>query len=131
MSWTLDSRLEKDSIFLGDFSFSQCRLMNTQEFPWILLIPRTPSLRDWTDVSLVDQPRLQAEINRIAAWLKANFPCEKLNIASLGNKIPQSHIHVIARRSTDIAWPNPVWGVATTPYSEEDIQRIRSAFSVV
>jgi diadenosine tetraphosphate (Ap4A) HIT family hydrolase len=131
MKWTLDPRLEKDSIFLADFPLSHCRLMNAKEFPWILLIPREPSLRDWTDVSLVDQPRLQEEINRIAAWLKSNFPCEKLNIASLGNKIPQLHIHVIARLSTDIAWPNPVWGVATTPYSEAEIERIRLAFSVL
>ena len=38
--------------------------------------------------------------------------CDKLNIAALGNVVPQLHVHVIARRSGDAGWPKPIWGVA-------------------
>ena len=119
-TFSLDSRLEADSVFLFDLPLSQCRLMNAKEFPWLLLIPRHANLKDWIDLSFEDQIQLQREINHVAEKLKACFPCEKLNIASLGNKIPQLHIHVIARLSSDIAWPNPVWGVKTTRYSTSE-----------
>jgi tRNA (guanine-N7-)-methyltransferase len=126
-SFILNATLEKDSIFIGDFELSHCRLMNAREFPWLLLIPRKPGLRDWIDLNFEDQIQLQGEINQSAQMLKKIFPdfsAEKLNIASLGNKIPQLHIHIILRNSKDTAWPNPVWGFKTTPYSESEILKI-------
>ncbi len=53
-----------------------------------------------------------SEIGRTARALKAVTACDKLNIAALGNVVPQLHVHIIARRHTDAAWPKPVWGAA-------------------
>ena len=117
--------LDADSVFVMNLPLSQCRLMNVREYPWLLLIPRQPNLRDWIDLSFEDQIQLQREINQMANVLKGQFPCEKLNIASLGNKTPQLHIHVIARTSQDPAWPNPVWNTQATPYSTTEINEIK------
>ena len=52
------------------------------------------------------------------------FKPHKLNVAALGNVVPQLHVHVIARFNDDIAWPRPVWGMATAqPYSPEALVR--------
>ena len=47
---------------------------------------------------------------RTGRALKTVTECDKLNIAALGNVVPQLHVHVIARRQGDAAWPKPVWG---------------------
>ena len=46
----------------------------------------------------------------VARALRETTKCDKLNVAALGNVVPQLHVHVIARRKTDAAWPRPVWG---------------------
>lgn len=52
------------------------------------------------------------EIAHASEVLKAITGCDKLNVAALGNQVPQLHVHIIARRRSDAAWPNPVWGAA-------------------
>ena len=50
------------------------------------------------------------------------FKADKMNIASLGNIVPQLHIHHVARFQTDPTWPNPVWGrKIPQPYTDEMI----------
>ena len=52
--------------------------------------------------------------------LEAIYSPFKLNVAALGNQVPQLHIHVIAGQTDDDAWPGPVWGVGeSTPYSSQ------------
>jgi tRNA (guanine-N7-)-methyltransferase len=137
-TFELNPILERDSVFLGDFPLSQCRLMNAKEFPWLLLIPRQEGMRDWIDLDFEDQLQLQGEINLAAQILKqvfqevfSDFVCEKLNIASIGNIVPQLHIHVVARHSGDSAWPKPVWGMPISPYTEKEIADIVQEFSQV
>ena len=95
-------------------------------------------MRDWIDLDFEDQLQLQGEINLAAQILKQvfqevfpGFVCEKLNIASIGNIVPQLHIHVVARHSGDSAWPKPVWGMPISPYTEKEIADIVQAFSQV
>jgi diadenosine tetraphosphate (Ap4A) HIT family hydrolase len=63
------------------------------------------------DLAEVEQAQLMTEVSRVARALKDITKCDKLNIAALGNQVPQLHVHVIARRHSDAAWPKPVWGV--------------------
>jgi diadenosine tetraphosphate (Ap4A) HIT family hydrolase len=59
-------------------------------------------------------------VTRAARALREVTACHKLNIAALGNMVPQLHVHVIARFEGDPAWPAPVWGrVAARPYEPE------------
>jgi diadenosine tetraphosphate (Ap4A) HIT family hydrolase len=93
-----------------------------------LLIPRRPEIVEIIDLTEVEQAQLMTEISRVARALKEITKCEKLNIAALGNVVPQLHVHIIARRSSDAAWPRPVWGVMPPlAHDAEEVQRFASA----
>jgi diadenosine tetraphosphate (Ap4A) HIT family hydrolase len=55
--------------------------------------------------------QLMSEVIGVARALRDVTACHKLNIAALGNMVPQLHVHIIARFHHDAAWPKPVWGV--------------------
>ncbi|MGO9358329.1 MAG: HIT domain-containing protein [Xanthobacteraceae bacterium] len=111
-AWTLHSQLEKDTINVGDLPLCRVVVIKDANYPWLLLVPRRPDVIEIIDLDEVAQAQLMTEVNRVARVLKEVTKCDKLNIAALGNVVPQLHVHVIARRSGDAAWPRPVWGVA-------------------
>ena len=110
----LDWRLEADTRFVLDAPLCRIGLMDDARFPWLILVPRVPNVREWPDLGSIQQMQLQVEINAAARALQAVFPHgQKLNIAALGNVVPQLHIHVILRHEGDAAWPAPVWNSGT------------------
>jgi diadenosine tetraphosphate (Ap4A) HIT family hydrolase len=112
MSWTLHPRLEGDTSPVGDLPLSRLLLANDANYPWLMLVPRCAGVSEIIDLADAEQVALAAEIARVCRALKAVAPCDKLNVAALGNVVPQLHVHVIARRRDDPAWPRPVWGAA-------------------
>jgi diadenosine tetraphosphate (Ap4A) HIT family hydrolase len=84
--------------------------MNDANYPWLVLVPRRPALVEILDLSESDRAQLLSEITEAARVLKRETGCDKLNIAALGNMVAQLHVHVIARRKDDAAWPKPAWG---------------------
>jgi len=108
--FSLDPRLRHDSVELAELELCSLRLMNDQRFPWLLLVPRQPGLREIIDLPPFEQAQLLIEINRAAKALRQHTDAHKLNIAAIGNVVPQLHVHVIARFPEDEAWPAPVWG---------------------
>jgi diadenosine tetraphosphate (Ap4A) HIT family hydrolase len=124
MTFQLNSKLAADSFHLGDLPLCQLRLMNDQRFFWLLLIPRLPDAVEITDLNTADYQQLWLEVRHLSEIIKPLLQADKLNIATLGNMVPQLHLHLVARFKNDAAWPNPIWGVGTaTPYSSEDLQR--------
>lgn len=97
---------------LGDLPLSRVLLAKDANYPWLLLVPRLANAREILDLEETDQARLMSEIATASRALKAVTTCDKLNVAAIGNIVPQLHVHIIARRHTDAAWPRPVWGVA-------------------
>jgi diadenosine tetraphosphate (Ap4A) HIT family hydrolase len=113
----LDPRLERDSVLVAEGPLSQLRLMDDARFPWLVLVPRIAGASEWVDLDGAAQRLLLAEINLAAQALRALAPCDKLNIGALGNIVRQLHVHVVARRTEDAAWPGPVWGQGSAlPY---------------
>ncbi|MEK9662333.1 MAG: HIT family protein, partial [Alphaproteobacteria bacterium] len=81
------------------------------------LVPQRPGLSDFHDLSGADMNATVAEIGAASRALQALYAADKINVAALGNMVPQLHIHVIARHVADPAWPKPVWGVVpAVPY---------------
>jgi diadenosine tetraphosphate (Ap4A) HIT family hydrolase len=109
--WSLDLQLDRDTASLGDLPLSRVLVMNDANYPWAILVPRRACITELIDLDEVEQTQLMAEVTRVARALRALTACHKLNIAALGNAVPQLHVHVIARFRTDAAWPKPVWGV--------------------
>lgn len=111
-TWSLHPQLARDTINIGDLPLSQVLVIKDANYPWLLLVPRKIGVIEVTDLDEVEQAQLMTEVARVARSLKAVTVCDKLNIAALGNVVPQLHVHVIARRHSDTAWPKPVWGAA-------------------
>ena len=127
-SFTLDPRLAQDSIVLGDLPLSRVLLMNDANYPWLILVPRRPNLVELIDLDDSGQATLMIEIARAARALKDVTPCDKLNVASLGNTVRQLHVHVIARRNGDPAGAAPVWGaVPAQLYAAAERERLAHA----
>ena len=123
----LDPRLAADCHRLGDLELSRVLLFDDARFPWLVVVPRLPGLRDLTDLARDDQHRLLDEVNRCARVLHALDKPYKLNIAALGNVVAQLHVHVIARHMHDAAWPRPVWNVGEREPFTADALRHRLA----
>ena len=122
-AWELHPQLAHDTVNIGDLPLSRVLIINDANWPWVLLVPRRSRVGEIIDLDDVEQAQLWTEIARTARALKDVTACDKLNIAALGNIVPQLHVHVIARRQGDAAWPKPVWGaVPPLPYAKDDLE---------
>jgi len=110
MSFALDARLERDTLFVGDLALSRLLLMNDTRWPWLVLVPRRDGLSELMDLNAEDRALLVDETARAAAWLKGYAKADKINVGALGNVVRQLHLHVVARAVGDPGWPGPVWG---------------------
>ena len=126
--WSLHPQLVRDTLELGDLALSRVLVIKDANYPWLLLVPRRPGIVEIIDLEEVEQAQLMVEIARVSRVLKAVTQCDKLNVAALGNAVPQLHVHVIARRKTDKAWPKPVWGAAPPlDHDSTEIERFMDA----
>lgn len=107
--FVLDPRLAAAGPLVADWPLCQIRLRDDRRFPWLLLIPRRPGIVELTDLDEADYGRLCAEIRAAIGLARELFRPDKTNVATLGNQVPQLHVHVIARFRADPAWPDPVW----------------------
>ncbi len=130
----LDPRLESSSSFIINLSLCQVRLSHNAAFPWLLLIPQHENMIEIIDLNTCDQVLLMQEIALGSQVIKSLFQPDKLNVASLGNAVPQLHIHIIGRYQTDQAWPNPIWNTVEESYAPEKkaalIDQIKRAFII-
>ena len=130
--FSLDERIESDSILIGDLPLCKFLLMNDSNYPWFLLVPRRVEIKEIFDLSEDDRKQLDFETVEVSKFIKSSFNPEKINIASLGNIVSQFHVHIIARYTDDISWPDPVWG--KYPNNEykgtqsEDLLKISKSF---
>jgi diadenosine tetraphosphate (Ap4A) HIT family hydrolase len=109
--WTLHPQLAADTVIVGDLPLSRVLLMNDANYPWLILVPRNADLIEMIDLNDAEQAQLMREVTLAARALREITAFHKLNIAALGNMVPQLHVHIIARFHHDAAWPKPVWGV--------------------
>lgn len=119
---TLHPQLEKDTIVIGKLPLCHVLLMNDANYPWLILVPAGDEVTEIYHLSEDDQSQLAKESNTVLAWMSKEFNADKMNVAALGNVVPQLHIHHIARYTNDPAWPAPVWGkVKASPYNATDL----------
>lgn len=130
--FALDPRLQQDTLHVGDFPLCRLLLMNDASYPWFILVPRREEVSELFQLDEADQRSLWHETNLLAEVLKDTFKADKMNVASLGNMVSQLHMHVIARRRGDAAWPAPVWGhQPAQPYSEDQVKEVRDRLKLV
>ena len=126
--FALHPQLADDTAPVIELPLCEVRLMDDANHPWLVLVPRVAGMVEIIDLDAAQRTQLAADIDAASRALKALYKPHKLNVAALGNLVPQLHVHVIARYTDDIAWPRPVWGMAAArPYSPEAlIERINA-----
>ena len=108
--------------------------MKDSNYPWFILVPDREDITEIHQLNETDQQRLITESSVLSRIIDKQFNADKINIAALGNLVPQLHIHHIVRYKNDAAWPAPVWGkVPAKAYTEEEttqvITRLKSSLS--
>lgn len=131
--WSLHPQLETDTHPVLPLGLSELRLMDDARYPWLILVPRITGATELVDLDAAAQHSLLGEINVASTALRTLFAPHKLNVAALGNVVPQLHVHVIARSRDDDAWPRPVWGAHPARRYEagllaQRLQMLRDAF---
>ena len=133
--WSLHPQLAADTHPVASFELCELRLLDDANYPWLVLVPRVAEARELIDLDAMQQAALMREIDRSSRVLQELFRPHKLNVAALGNVVPQLHVHIIAREVDDPAWPAPVWGrVQARTYEPETlverVTQLRAAFDV-
>jgi len=128
----LHPTLAKDSLAISEDDDIMIRLINDARFPWLLIVPKVNGVSELHELpdALFDKTMRMA--TRLGVILKTGFAADKINTAAIGNMVEQLHIHVVARRRDDAAWPAPVWGAGPMqPLSDETAEHrialVRSA----
>ena len=122
----LDNRLENDSFFMQEIKNFQIRLMNVQEFFWVLLIPIKSNLIELSDLEVDERNELLNFAVDLGNYIKSVQNFDKVNIGMLGNIVSQLHLHIVLRNKDDPAWTGPVWGWKSTSNLEKGTKQIRS-----
>lgn len=135
IKFELHPRLAADCEILGELSLARVLLMKDANYPWVILVPKINDIRELHELSEKDQQQLIAESSFVSARMQDIFQADKMNVAALGNMVPQLHVHIIARFENDPAWPNPIWGaVSPLAYSpealSEQVKRLQKALNI-
>ena len=117
----LHPRLIKDTYNVANLNLCKLLLMNDSNYPWFILVPRVDGISELFELTKLDRQSVNNEVDELSRRLLLHFNAKKMNVAAIGNIVPQLHVHVIVRKETDSAWPNPVWNnVDTVPYNNKD-----------
>lgn len=123
----IHAQLKTDCLVLGRFALCHLLLVKDANYPWFILVPDRDSIKEIYQLSGDDQVQLLTESSFLSDLVMQVFNGDKLNVAALGNQVPQLHVHHIVRYQDDPAWPMPVWGrVPARPYSETELNELLS-----
>ncbi len=123
--FTLHPVLENDCYQMGCLGESLLLLLNNKLVPWFILVPKT-KVKELYELDTAIGQDVAHSINRLSRFIKDEFQADTLNVAAIGNVVPQLHIHVIGRNKNDYCWPGVVWGVeGSESYEDGEVVRIR------
>lgn len=134
-AFELHPQLAADTFLVGNLPLCRVLLMNDSHYPWLILVPERAAISEIYQLSAADRQQLWEESDLVSRQLMQLCQADKLNIAALGNMVPQLHLHHIARFKTDAAWPAPVWGkFKAEPYlqtqAEALLKQLRQALAL-
>ena len=125
MTFQLHPQLDKDSYLVGCFPLCRLLLMNDSQFPWLVLVPEIIEVKEIYELAKEQRKLLIEESSYLSEQMAILFKPDKINIAAIGNVVPQLHVHHIARYRHDKAWPAPIWGkFPAIPYTNEEVAKV-------
>ena len=115
----LHPTLESDCFPVRKMASSQLLLMGDARYPWFILVPCIPDIRELHELEHEDLIQVLDDIMAVSKSVQKIYNPDKINIGALGNIVEQLHVHIIARFSHDDTWPDPVWGRGSALHYEE------------
>ncbi|MEL7400526.1 MAG: HIT domain-containing protein, partial [Pseudomonadota bacterium] len=95
--FALDGQLASDTVLLGEFPLCLVLLSRDANYPWCILVPKREGLREIFHMSVEDREQLMKESCHLSEVMADLFVPDKMNVAALGNMVPQLHLHHVAR----------------------------------
>ncbi len=105
----IDPQILSSCFELGNWPLCRVLLKNNAEYPWLILVPRINGVQEVDDLPKESRYKLIDEIIKLSSIIRIYFKPDKLNVAYLGNIVPQLHVHVVARFTHDKLWPHSIW----------------------
>lgn len=112
--------------FVCDLPFCRVLFEDNRDYPWIFLVPRKNQVRNMLDLTTAERLDLMREIEVCERVMATLYRPAQTNVAMIGNKTPQLHVHIICRFETDPAWPGTVWSMPANPYNPADKEKVIS-----
>ena len=109
MAFELHPQLLQDCHPLGCFQDCHILLHRNSSLPWYILVPET-DVGELHELTTPERHRLDALLTSMALFLKNHHRSEHTNVAAIGNRVPQLHVHIVGRHKDDACWPDVVWG---------------------
>lgn len=134
--FSLDPRLESDTVSVLKLKLCRVQLMRDKTVPWIVLVPERSGISEIHELSKEDRIELVEEITLASRAMEKAYGPDKINVGALGNIVKQLHVHVVGRFENDRAWPGPVWGApGAEPYSDAELKdalaKVSGAFASI
>ncbi len=111
MIFELHPTLAADSHLIRENDRLMLRLIDDARFPWVIIVPKIAGVSELHVLPDDVYAETVALAKRLGAVMKDVFGADRINTAAIGNMVPQLHVHVVARLTSDVAWPKPIWGV--------------------
>jgi diadenosine tetraphosphate (Ap4A) HIT family hydrolase len=123
--FTLHPTLAADCHALGQWRDLRLLLHKDAHVRWFILVPETDAV-EWHELPGGLRDRLLIASSLLGVMLKSEEACDKINIAAIGNLVPQFHFHVIGRWRSDPYWPGVVWGrsLSGQAYEIAEVRRL-------
>lgn len=117
----LHEQLKKDTVTVGQFKLCLVLLHKDANYPWAILVPKRSKMREIHHLADEDQLQLIRESSHLSEVMTSIFSPTTMNIAALGNMVPQLHVHHVARFTDDAAWPGAIWGANPAKAYDKDV----------
>ena len=92
--------------------FCRVVLLNDVDYPAYCRVELLAHVKEMTDLQPNESARMMKVVFAVETAIREQFNPTKINLASLGNKTPHVHWHVIPRFENDKHFPNSHWGAA-------------------
>lgn len=130
MAFELNKRLAAGGFDFGSLGKCRVLLKDNAVFPWFILVPEVESsITELHELEATDYASVMFTIRQVSEFVEKHFDPDKINVAAIGNIVNQLHIHIVARTTTDPAWPGVVWSCdSKQPYEKEAALEIHEAY---
>ena len=98
-------------IILWQDDFCRVVLLQDTDYPAYCRVELLSHVKEMTDLVPIQRARMMKTVFAVEMALREIFIPDKINLASLGNKTPHLHWHVIPRFENDKHFPDSHWGL--------------------